>query len=325
VAALRRKTITIILILFITAAFLIAGGMAFLLQRSIGPCPGDQGKRQQVRAFLQRVYGAEMVRFPSSDGTPLAGFLITRPKSRGTVVLCHGYRHSKEWMARYIRLFPEYTILAFDFRASGQSGGSFSSIGYYESNDVRGAIAYLQKRFGPQSCRPLIVLGVSMGAAAALKAASELRVGVDGLILDSPYAQLSDIIRESMHQFSCVPAWLSPWVQKVAALLLGPVLSMHPERDAARLSIPTFLIHSRSDSITNPSHSVRLFARLYKNKGSAAWLWLTPPARHAASFLSCPREYEKRVRTFLEKILRSFRVARLRSLAGFAAKKQLSD
>jgi len=287
------------------STFFVGGLLAFaslllILFMTLGHFAGDQVRREKVRQQLMRVYRAQAVTFPSFDGTMLAGLLIQRQAAKGTVILCHGYRRSKEQMARFVRLFDGYNIFLFDFRGAGESGGFFSTLGYHESNDVKAAIGYLHQSLPADEFRPLILFGVSMGAAAVLKAAAEMPAGIDALILDSAYAKLQNLVDESAQHFSQVPYWLVSWSACFVQALLGPFLSMNPEESCKHVAVPSFFIHSATDSITSPLHSVRLCGRMQLRGKALATIWLTPPAKHALSYLAYPYEYARRVHRFLE-------------------------
>jgi len=143
---------------------------------------------------------------------------------------------------------------------------------------------------------------VSMGAAAALKAASETAVGIDGLILDSPYATLSEILDEAASKFVAAPKSLLSSVAWGMQKILGPICDMNPEKYIERVTVPIFFIHSLTDSTTSPSHSLRLFKRMRDCGRAWTWIWLTPPAKHACSFISYPHLYTKRVHRFLKSL-----------------------
>ena len=290
-------------ILFAVLFFLLSCGLLFsFLYVALGHSPGNQQRRGKVRELLCRLYGAQEVSFESSHGVHLAGLLMRAKQPKGTVILCHGYRHSKELMSRYLPLFRDYNTLLFDFRGAGQSGGFFSSVGYYESDDVKAAIAFVRAVLPPNEQRPLILFGVSMGAAAVLKAASEVSVGIDGIILDSSYSSLKNIIHQAAHHFSFIPASLIGCVSSIMEMIIGPILSMEPTRYVTRLAMPALFIHASTDSITNPAHRICLFRLMHQQRRARARLWLTPPAKHAYCYVSYPYEYRKRVEQFLSGI-----------------------
>jgi pimeloyl-ACP methyl ester carboxylesterase len=68
------------------------------------------------------------------------------------------------------------------------------SLGYHERNDVLGAVDYIRRRYQDSADRPEIVLmGVSMGAAATLEAAAESK-DYAAIILDSPFSSIRETV-----------------------------------------------------------------------------------------------------------------------------------
>lgn len=129
----------------------------------------------------------EDVQFPASDGVPLAGWLLPAAPGSAGVVLCHDAGSSRGALLNLaIRLHGDgFTVLLFDFRGHGQSGGSRSTLGLEEKRDVLGAVDVLLSQLGPDTKR-LGIYGVGMGAHAAVLAAADrpiLRV----LVLDGLY------------------------------------------------------------------------------------------------------------------------------------------
>jgi pimeloyl-ACP methyl ester carboxylesterase len=135
------------------------------------------------------------VDFKSSDGIDLKGWYVPAGgKAIGTIVYVHGFHRSRIEMLP-MSVFGHrlgYDGLLFDLRNSGASGGNESSIGYNERRDVEAAVRYaLEQEKAP---RPVVVWGVSMGAAAALMAAAETR-DIDAVISDSSFLNYSHMIR----------------------------------------------------------------------------------------------------------------------------------
>jgi pimeloyl-ACP methyl ester carboxylesterase len=82
-----------------------------------------------------------------------------------------------------------FNVLMFDLHGFGESEGNTVSGGYYEKDDLKGAVAYVQGR-GFDSVG---VLGFSMGAVSSLLAAAEDK-GINAVVADSSYADLNDIM-----------------------------------------------------------------------------------------------------------------------------------
>jgi pimeloyl-ACP methyl ester carboxylesterase len=137
---------------------------------------------------------AEDVTFRSTDGIRLAGWLIHGKATMPPVVLCHDLGESRNAVINLAIALNQagFTVLAFDFRGHGASGGEGSTLGVEEVRDVLGAVDFVAglpkddvdvKRIG--------IFGAGMGAHAAVLAAAErpsLRVLVlDGLWPDAGF------------------------------------------------------------------------------------------------------------------------------------------
>ena len=57
-----------------------------------------------------------------------------------------------------------FTVLAFDARGHGQSGGETNALGWRGASDVAGAVAFLRRHSGVDPAS-IAALGLSMGAA----------------------------------------------------------------------------------------------------------------------------------------------------------------
>jgi len=106
-----------------------------------------------------------------SDGLKLKGWLFRRPgPRRGTVIYLHGSADNRESGVYIAERFVAhgFDALAYDSRAHGESEGSACTYGYFEKHDLSRALDRLQSQ-------PIVVLGVSLGAAVALQAAAKGR------------------------------------------------------------------------------------------------------------------------------------------------------
>jgi pimeloyl-ACP methyl ester carboxylesterase len=148
---------------------------------------------------------AEDVSFEARDGVPLSGWWVPVDNAKGTVVLVHGLNRSRIEMVRKVPFVHAqgWNALLFDLRRHGKSGGTVRSLGYYERLDVLGAFDLARKR----STTPVVLWGISFGAAASMLAAAE-EPQVAAVVCDSSYRSLYDTARHHLGLFRRFAWWL---------------------------------------------------------------------------------------------------------------------
>jgi pimeloyl-ACP methyl ester carboxylesterase len=243
----------------------------------------------------------EDVYFPSRDGTRLHGLYIAGRSGCPVLLLCHGYFKS---VAEPFELACElnrlgYQVLLIDFRACGLSDGRFTTLGHREVLDVLGAVDYLRLRLGEL---PIGVLGISMGAVAAIMAAAECP-HIEALVVDSAYADLESAIGKKLADYLRLPflvplGWVSirmgEWISqgRVAAVrAVDYVGSLAPR--------PLLIIYGELDDYLPSDHPQRLFDAANEPKE----MWLAPGSGHAMARLDHPQEYVQRVQAFFGRYL----------------------
>lgn len=138
----------------------------------------------------------ETIHLQTSNGLQLEGWWMPLAKAKGTVILFHGYNGGKDGPipeAAYFRALG-YNTLLMDFRAHGNSQGNVCTVGYKEAEDVMLAYNFVQKK----NEKHIILWGVSMGAAAILRAVPTYHLQPDKVILECPFATLTDAVKSRM-------------------------------------------------------------------------------------------------------------------------------
>src|SRR5205823_4318392 len=99
-----------------------------------------------------------------SDGVKLAAWYVPCAGARAAVVVCHGYRASRQDVAGLLPFLHRagFATVALDFRGNGASEGSLCSFGRAEKEDVRTAVRYLRAHAGIGAGK-VGALGLSMG------------------------------------------------------------------------------------------------------------------------------------------------------------------
>jgi alpha-beta hydrolase superfamily lysophospholipase len=125
-------------------------------------------------------------------GIELELWRVPAGEPRGTVLLLHGYTDSKSRMLPDALIFHElgFTAVLVDFRGSGGSSASHTSLGVEEAEDVAAVWQTLPADDGPR-----ILCGRSMGSVAALRAMAVHGVRPTAAILESPFDRLTTAIR----------------------------------------------------------------------------------------------------------------------------------
>lgn len=241
----------------------------------------------------------EEVRFPSSDGVSLAGWLIPCEGARTLVVLCHGIGSTRmRMLSKARRLYRMgHASLILDFRARGDSGGTHCTLGLREADDILGAVKYLRSRSDTAKLR-LAGLGESLGAASLVLAmAREPRI--EAAVLEACFTSMREAVeRRLRYLFRARAPRVTEWFAGQLRLRIGlEIDEISPGQAIADLAPrPLLLIHDSWD------HGVPLAASraLLERAGASASLWVVPRCPHVCAELTAPEEFERRVREFLK-------------------------
>ncbi len=199
----------------------------------------------------------ERVEAVALDGVRLSA--VWNPSSNGqgrTVILVHGFAEVRPAMRDRVDFLNArgWNVARLDLRAYGQSGGDRASFGGREGSDLRAWLDVLEPRSGPSPT--FAVWGRSMGAAIALRAASE-DTRIAGLVLESPYTDLT----------TAVAGWLRrvrlPLPRFFARLILGRAKTLarvslskpSPLALAPSISASALLMHGNSDPLVSPAQA----------------------------------------------------------------------
>ncbi len=221
---------------------------------------------------LPPALNVEEITFPSIDGKSLYGWYLAGAPGRPLVLFCHGNATNVSGEIHRLMLLQELglSVFIFDYRGFGISEGAPSSTGTHR--DALGALAFLENRgWTPQE---MIYFGRSLGAAVALQLALERPAA--GLILESPFTSLADLVRERHPRFGAFFPWALPnCYDNLAAI--------------HRLESPLLIIHGDKDSVIPP----RMAHQLFSHAPGPKLLYIVEDAGHAN--LSVPGEERYRL------------------------------
>lgn len=155
--------------------------------------PGDYGRSYRT------------VLLEAEDGVRVSSWLIRAGSNAGcSVVLAHGlFRSRREVLERGAWLAGRgCTALVLDLRRHGRSGGGRTSLGHFEALDILAGARFLRREFPGNR---LYLLGVSMGGAAAARAAGSEPQNVAGVILDSTFESVAEVVDRYAELFFRLP------------------------------------------------------------------------------------------------------------------------
>lgn len=232
----------------------------------------------------------EPVKLMTSDGVELDAWFIPNEKSRKAVIVCHGYPMDKgDVLGLTSYLAKDYSLLYFDFRATGRSGGFFSTGGARETRDIDAAVKFLQGR----QMEEIGIFGFSMGASAALLSDNP---AIRARVLDSPFATLSGELDWIFSGWGLLRRPMLFMMRAWSFIVTGiDIASVNPAGNRSAFAAPMLLIHGDSDEVVPHANSLAI-----KAANPRAELWLVEGANHGETRYRSLSEYERRVLAFFD-------------------------
>ena len=304
----------LIILLFLTSVILAGSWLAYrkafyspIYSRPSQDTPliGEQydsvsGDIRRIAAIMSR-YSCEEVWIESFDGTKLFGRYYHFRDHAPIQLLFHGYRsHAFRDCSGGHSLSKKlgYNVFVPDQRAQGKSTGQTITFGINERKDCLCWIRYLNERFGPDT--PIILTGLSMGAATVLMAAGlDLPENVACIIADSPYSAPIAIIEKVARDLHYPVSICRPFAYLGARLFGGFSLGSCTAKEAVRhCKVPVLLLHGEEDRMVPCSMSLEIAAHC----ASSVQLVTFPGAGHGLCYITDPLRYEQVICRFLRSV-----------------------
>jgi fermentation-respiration switch protein FrsA (DUF1100 family) len=291
---LKRKLLAVALLAgvvgYLSFSYVIAERLTHVVRYPVGRAP-------MVAASIY-----EDVTFRTDDGVTLRGWYFPTRGDRAAIIVhgkdgnrIGGEHRTIEKLADFL-ITSGYSVLVFDLRGNGDSGGDRFSLGFQERRDVAAAIDHLTGR-GFREDR-IALIGISMGAGTVLQSLV-LHPKVGAVVADSSYVDAQTIVTEDLEVVAGVPSWFTPGVLLMSNLAFGldsaqvrpiEVVRAHPER--------AFLfIHCAGDKLIAPHHAYELRAT---SANPASELWIASVCQHSWAFNTYPTAYEAHLIAFLD-------------------------
>jgi len=247
------------------------------------------------------VYGLpfDCIEFVTEDSILIKGWYIQNNNSICTIILLHGYAVDKSDLLDIAKFLYEtdFSILLFDFRAHGASGGTYCSLGYFEKLDLRAAVDFLKLT----GANRIGVMGFSMGGTVALLEAPS-NPDILAVISDSGYLSFRTAVANFARLYYHVPEYpfIPPltWVAgKRLRIRIDDVDLSHHVRDISPR--PILLIHANNDKeiLVENAQTIFDFAKEPKQ------LWIVEKGEHLGAYSFIGKKYESVVISFFTDFL----------------------
>ena len=221
----------------------------------------------------------EDVSLHPADGIKLHGWWVPAREARATVLMMHGNAGNISHRLGYLTMFNRlgYSVLLFDYRGYGKSGGNPDEVGTYR--DAEAAWQHLTEA-RKLAARDIVIVGESLGGGIATWLAVK-------------YPPRAIVLASTFTSVPALGAQIYPWLP---VRLLARVNYDNLAR-IGKIDVPVLVAHSRDDDVIPFSHGEALFAAAREPKQ-----FLTLAGGHNAGFLYTRDEWIAAVGVFLERV-----------------------
>ncbi len=253
----------------------------------------------QLIAWIKsaRSLKSEKLEITSFDGLKLRGKYYEYKKGAPIEILFHGYRGNgeRDLSAGIERCFLlERNVLIVDQRACGASEGRFITFGIKERYDCIKWAEFVAEKFNNEV--PIIISGVSMGAATVLMCCNQqLPSSVKCILADCGFTSPKEIIKKVIKDLKLPVKIFYPLI-KLGAKLFGrfDIENCSPLECVKQSKLPIIYIHGKTDAFVPAEMSLTL----YENTASKKSLLLIDNAGHGLAFPIDKKSYLSAIKDF---------------------------
>ena len=236
----------------------------------------------------------------SHDGLKLHARFYHTNDNAPTAIVLHGYKgNALRDGAGGFALSRQmgFNVLIPDQRSHAKSEGNVITFVIRERFDCMKWIEFVNAQFG---VRPVLLMGLSMGAATVLMASElDLPDNVVGIIADAPYSSPAGIIRKVCTERGFPEKLVFPFICLAAKCFGRFSVKEASAVNAVKLAtIPILLLHGTDDRFVPYQMSQQIAA----NCKDLVTLELFPGAGHGLCYMTDPDRYEAVIVQFLRNI-----------------------
>jgi uncharacterized protein len=242
----------------------------------------------------------EEVDLTTVDGVAFGAWFFRQTGSPQVIVVSPGHKgRRQDVLGVAVALWRKgFNVLCYSYRGMPTSDRVLTTMGVREVQELAAAIAFARRRV--RDAR-IGLLGYSMGAVVSLIGAAG-DPSVEALVLDSPYSDLRQVLRENVRRSLLLPG--APFVAAVSLWMrLRHGVRLADSSPIAVLSglepRPLFFIHGGADVVTSVQHS----RRLYDAYRGPREIWVVQGTPHTGGYFADRPLYIERVAGFFARNL----------------------
>ena len=154
-----------------------------------------------------------------------------------------------------------YGLCLFDFNGCGKSKGEYVTLGWKEKDDLEQLINILTKDY---MASQIVLWGRSMGAVTSIMYAKRHSLYLSAMILDSPFSDISTMVKDVAYVHLKVPGLLVSMALKLMSSTIKSkvhfdILKLKPAEFAKTCTVPCVFIIGKEDKIVLPKRVQEIF------------------------------------------------------------------
>jgi alpha-beta hydrolase superfamily lysophospholipase len=240
-------------------------------------------------------FSYESIRLKTSNNIPIDAWYSKTDSSKACVIFVHGYTANKSFLEQEAAMFKQwgYSVLLFDLRGHGKSGGNNTTFGMKETDELQKAFEFAKQK----GYSRIIVYGVSLGSAVCIKAVTENKIHPDAIIADSPFGNLHNHFKKRAELLGFPSEPFASLITLWIGIEKGFNAFKHDNRSyAKKVNCPVLIEWGEKDRFVSKEETETIFNNLSsKNKKLVVY----PDADHESFLRKDPFTWEKEVQAFL--------------------------
>lgn len=258
--------------------------------------------KEVMRIDYEEFANSEVERFECENGkVKIYGEFRPVKDSKGCVILAHGFAQNRYILIPQEQMFRRlgFSTILFDQRAFGESKETCCTFGVEEAKDIVSLISWAKNRCGERL--PIILFGVSMGAATVMNALNYTEDAVC-VIEDCGFASMN-VIADCLYQSLGMGVPDENLLKELELETQKRGFSLDDNRpiDVIRdKNTPICFIHGEKDSLIDVKHAYELFST---GTHPLSHLEIFEGKEHALCVTE-REHYEEVIKLFLQKIMK---------------------